>query len=111
MKRQVFFSFHYSNDCWRAGEIRNMGIVEDESLFSDNGWERVRLSSDSAIKAWINEEMYKRSCIIVLIGSETASRKWVQYEIECAWKLGKGIVGIYIDRLNDRINKRVRKNI
>ena len=38
-----------------------------------------------------------RSCVIVLIGTETASRKWVQYEIKEAWKRGKGIVGIYIN--------------
>ena len=33
-----------------------------------------------------------RSCVIVLIGTETASRKWVQYEIKEAWKRGKGII-------------------
>ena len=26
--------------------------------------------------------MYGRSCTIVLIGSETAGRKWIKYEIE-----------------------------
>ena len=43
-----------------------------------------------------------RSCVVVLIGSETASRKWVQYEIEQGWKRGKGVVGIYIHNLKDR---------
>lgn len=99
MKRQVFFSFHYSEDIWRVGQVRNMGIVESQRLFSDNGWEKVRLKSDSAIKAWIDSEMKMRSCVVVLIGNKTASRKWVQYEIEQAWKLGKGIVGIYIHNL------------
>lgn len=99
--RQVFFSFHYANDVWRAGQIRNMGIVEGQDFFSDNGWEKVRLKSEDAIKAWIDKEMKMRSCIVVLIGSETASRKWVNYEIEQAWKLGKGIVGIYVHNLKD----------
>ena len=99
MKRQVFFSFHYSEDVWRVGQVRNMGIVESQRLFSDNGWEKVRLKSESAIKAWIDSEMKMRSCVVVLIGNKTASRKWVQYEIEQAWKLGKGIVGIYIHNL------------
>ena len=35
-KRQVFFSFHYNNDNWRAGQIRNMGKVDSSSTFSDN---------------------------------------------------------------------------
>lgn len=42
-----------------------------------------------------------RSCVIVLIGTETASRKWVQYEIKEAWKRGKGIVGIYINFISN----------
>lgn len=99
MKRQVFFSFHYSEDVWRVSQVRNMGVVEGQDLFSDNGWEKVRLKNDAAIKAWIDKEMKMRSCIVVLIGSNTASRKWVQYEIEQAWRLGKGIVGIYIHNL------------
>lgn len=99
--RQVFFSFHYSNDAWRAGQIRNMGVVEGQEIFSDNGWEKVRLKSEDAIKAWIDKELKMRSCVVVLIGSETASRKWVQYEIEQAWRLGKGIVGIYVHNLKD----------
>ena len=32
-KRQVFFSFHYTNDNWRAGQIRNMGKVDGSSTF------------------------------------------------------------------------------
>ena len=28
-KRQVFFSFHYSRDSWRASQVRNMGKVSD----------------------------------------------------------------------------------
>ena len=30
-KRQVFFSFHYDNDNWRAGQVRNMGKMEEAS--------------------------------------------------------------------------------
>lgn|SRR5574344_415613 len=101
MKRQVFFSFEYLKDCWRASQVRNMGKVDNSSTFSDNDWETVRKESDLAIKRWINSEMEKRSCIVVLIGSTTSSRKWVKYEIEKAMELHKGIVGIYINNLKD----------
>lgn len=101
MKRQVFFSFHFSEDIWRVSQVRNMGVVESQKIFSDNGWEKVRLKSDSAIKAWIDREMKMRSCVVVLIGAKTATRKWVQYEIAQAWSMGKGIVGIYIHNLAD----------
>lgn len=50
-----------------------------------------------------------RSCVIVLIGTETASRKWVQYEIKEAWKRGKGIVGIYINKLKNSQGEQSQK--
>ena len=28
-----FFSFHYSEDVWRVGQVRNMGLVEGQDLF------------------------------------------------------------------------------
>lgn len=101
-KRQVFFSFEYQKDNWRASQVRNMGKVSDNSTFSDNDWEEVKEKTDDKIKEWINSQLQKRSCIIVLIGSTTANRKWINYEIEQAYKMEKGIVGIYIHNLKDR---------
>ena len=101
MKRQVFFSFQYKPDNWRAGMVRNMGKVDDSSTFSDNDWEEVRRKSDKDIEEWIEKQMKMRSCIVVLIGSTTSQSKWVKYEIERAYYLNKGIVGIYINKLED----------
>lgn len=109
MKRQVFFSFHFENDIWRVGQIRNIGVVEGQEIFSDNGWEKVRLKKDSDIEAWIDKELNMRSCVVILIGSETASRRWVRYEIEEAWKRGKGIVGIYINKLKNSQGEQSQK--
>ncbi len=108
-KRQVFFSFHFDKDIWRVGQVRNIGAVDGQEIFFDNGWEKVRLKSDTAIKAWIDSEMRMRSCIVVLIGTDTASRRWVQYEIEQAWRLGKGAVGIYIHGLEDYWGRQASK--
>lgn len=102
MKRQVFFSFEYRKDAWRASQVRNMGKVDKSSTFSDNDWEEVKWKSDSAIRKWIDEQMAMRSCIVVLMGATTSTRPWVKYEIEKAYELGKGIVGIRIDRLKDQ---------
>lgn len=101
-KRQVFFSFEYRKDVWRAAQVRNMGKVSDDSTFSDNDWEEVKYKSDSAIEKWIDEQMKERSCLVVLIGKSTSTRKWVKYEIEKAYELNKGIVGIYIHKLKDK---------
>lgn len=45
-KRQVFFSFHFDKDIWRVGQVRNIGAVDGQEIFFDNGWEKVRLKSD-----------------------------------------------------------------
>ena len=28
MTRKVFYSFHFDNDAWRAGQVRNIGVVD-----------------------------------------------------------------------------------
>jgi len=45
--------------------------------------------------------MAGKSCNVVLIGSGTAGRKWVDYEIGKAWNDKKGLVGVYIHGLKN----------
>ena len=99
--RQIFYSFHYDNDVMRVQQIRNIGSLDDNKPVSANQWEEVKMSGDSAIKKWIDDNMAYRSCVVVLIGSKTSERKWVKYEIEHAWKEGKALLGIYIHNLKD----------
>lgn len=100
-KRQVFYSFHYKPDAWRASQVRNIGVVEGNKPAPDNDWETITRSGDDAIKKWINEQMKYRSCTIVLVGKETANRKWINYEIIKSWNDGMGITGIYIHGLKN----------
>ena len=108
-KRQVFFSFEYNKDAWRASQVRNMGKVDNSSTFSDNDWEEVKEKTDAKIKEWIDNQMAKRSCLVVLIGATTSGRKWINYEIEKAYELNKGIVGIYIHGLKDENGNQTTK--
>ena len=85
----------------RVQQIRNMGVIDGNIPASPNNWETLKRSGDAAIEKWIDENMKYRSCVIVLVGSETANRKWVKYEIQKAWKDGKGLFGIYIHNLKD----------
>lgn len=50
-----------------------------------------------------------RSCLVVLIGATTSGRKWIKYEIEKAYELNKGIVGIHIHNLKDSQGKQTTK--
>jgi hypothetical protein len=97
--RKTFFSFHYAPDCWRASQVRNIGTVEGNEPVKDNEWETITKGGDPAIKKWIDGQLSGRSCAVILIGSATAGRKWINYEIEEAWNASKGVVGIHIHNL------------
>lgn len=100
-KRNCFYSFHYEPDNWRAATVRNIGTIDGNKPTTDNNWETIKKGGDAAIKKWIADEMQGKSCIVVLVGSHTADRKWINYEIVKGWDDGKGIVGIYIHGLKD----------
>ena len=101
MARKVFYSFHYDADNVRASQIRNMGVIEGNLLATDNDWETIKRGGERAIQNWIDNQLSGCSCTVVLIGAETAGRKWIKYEIEKSWNDGKGVLGIYIHNLRD----------
>lgn len=98
-RKPVFYSFHFNNDVMRVHQIRNIGALDGNAPVSPNDWERLKRSGDSAVKRWIDENMRYKRCLIVLVGSQTASRPWVRYEIEKAWNDGKAVIGVYIHNL------------
>jgi len=101
MARKVFYSFHYAVDAWRASQVRNMGVIEGNAPVSDNDWETVKKGGDAAIEKWIADQLTGKSCAVVLVGAETASRKWVIHEIQEAWNAKKGVVGVRIHNLKN----------
>jgi len=97
-KRQIFYSFHFDNDVMRVQQIRNMGLIDGDEPVSPNEWEKLQ-KKEGGVKKWIDDNMANRSCVVVLIGEETATRPWVKYEIEKAWKDKKGLLGIYVHNI------------
>jgi len=109
MARRAFYSFHYVPDNWRASQVRNMGVIEGNKPATDNDWETVKKGGAKAIQNWIDSQLKGRSCTIVLIGKDTAGRKWIDYEIEKSWNDGKGVLGIYIHNLKDSNGNKITK--
>ncbi|MGG5887526.1 TIR domain-containing protein [Falsiroseomonas sp. HC035] len=101
MARRVFFSFHFDGDFWRTQQVRNMGSLEGQSLCTANAWEEVKRKGDAAIERWIDDNMHGKSCVITLVGAQTASRPWVIHELSKGWNDGKGVLAIRVDRLLD----------
>ena len=101
MARRVFYSFHYKPDSSRAAQIRNIGAIEGNRPATDNDWEAVKKDGVAAIRKWIADQIKGRSCTIVLVGKDTAKRKWIKHEIIQSWNKGMGVVGIRIHGLRD----------
>lgn len=104
MARQSFFSFRYKADNWRAANIRSSWVTQDRKaagFFDAAKWEEVKKKKDSDIETWIDEQLKGTSVTVVLIGSDTAGKKWIDYEITASHKKGNGMLGIYIHKKKD----------
>ena len=101
MAKRIYYSFHYKPDVMRVAQVRNIGTLEANRPATDNDWETIASRQDTAIKAWITQQMKGRSCTVVLVGENTANRKWINYEIIKSWNDKMGIVGIYIHGLKN----------
>ncbi len=105
MARKVFFSFHYERDVMRVSQVRNSWVVrpgkEAQPFLDKAKWEEIKKKGDDAIQKWIEDQLNGTSVTVVLIGAETASRRWVKHEIKRSHELGKGMLGVYIHNVKD----------
>lgn len=108
MARKVFFSFHYERDIWRTNVVRNSGVVEGTAaagFYDASLWEEAKKKGDTEVKKLIDKGLVGTSVTAVLIGAETARRKFVNYEIEQSIARGNGLLGIYISGIKDQNGK------
>lgn len=104
LARKVFFSFHYDNDVNRARVVRNSWVIRGKSSagFIDKAeFEEIKRKGKSAVERWIDSQLSGTSVTVVLIGKETLSRPFVQYEIIESYKKGNPIIGIGIGKIKD----------
>jgi hypothetical protein len=108
--RNVFVSHHHKDDASVDGltgilagknyNIRNSSIrvkPENQKRLDQNK------ISDNTIKRLLRMKMSWASKVIVVIGKETHSRPWVNWEIKEAHRLGKPIVGVFENGLKDQV--------
>ena len=112
MARRVFFSFHHQKDSWRVSQVRNSWVTQKgtTNTFLDAAdWEAVQRKGEAAVKEWIDKQMLGTGVTVVLIGRETSTRSYVQYEIRQSIKKRKGLLGIYIHQIKDRKGRTTAK--
>ena len=100
--KQVFVSHHHADDehvSKLTDLLRRNGFEIRNSSIRAKPANRERLEkgmvSDETIRRLLRRKMAWASTVIVLIGHQTHSRPWVEWEIRKANELGKRIVGVY----------------
>ncbi|ULG71493.1 TIR domain-containing protein [Macrococcus brunensis] len=103
MSKRVFFSFHFDRDINRVMIVRNSHITKNEKRgFIDKAeFETIQRKGEIAVKSWIDKQLSGTSVTVVLLGSETLSRPYVQYEIIESYKKGNKIIAINICGIKD----------
>lgn len=99
--RNVFLS-HYHKDEANIQKLKDLlapkgYIIKNSSVESSKP---NKLKNTAAIKRLLRMRIHWAGTFICLIGPETHTRKWVDWEIEQANKKGKRIVGLYIRGAN-----------
>lgn len=116
MAHKVFVSYHHANDQQRANYLRDK-YGSNNTLIDRSLKDAYDTESDDVLYGLIRRNHLKDSTVtIVLIGSETANRKWVDWEIYSSLRpygdrSRNGLLAIYLpdagrtpERLQDNIN-------
>lgn len=108
--KHVFVSHHHKDDAsvdGLTGMLAGKGYQIRNSSIRVNPDNQKRLDtkqvSDRTIERLLRMKMRWASQVIVVIGKETHTREWVNWEIKMAHKLGKPIIGVYENRLMDKV--------
>lgn len=109
-KRKAFFSFHYA-DIMRVNNVRKSWefVTKDSTgslgFYDQSLWESRKRAGDESLKQLIREGVDSTSAVCVLVGAETAIRRWVRYEIARAVIDERGLLAVHINGLNHHLTK------
>lgn len=102
MARHTFFSFHYNNDVLRAHVLRNAWVTQDRAdagFFDKSAFEKAKNENPDSLKRFLTSKLQGTSVTCVCVGAHTFARPWVRYEIVRSVQLGKGLLGVRLDRV------------
>jgi hypothetical protein len=109
MAKKVYFAFDYEDvSDFRANVVRNHNFtegVEKAGYFDASVWEEAKKKEPSALKKLIDNALENTSVTVVLIGTGTYVRRWVQYEIVKSLRRGNRVVGIHINNIAGKDSK------
>src|ERR1017187_486399 len=105
MAKTVFFSFHYQRDIMRAQIVNQHHVTKGNyaaaGFFDGSLEEKAKKDGDEVVRKMINAGLNGCTVLCVLIGKETYTRRWVDYEILKSVELGMGVLGMCIHQIPD----------
>jgi hypothetical protein len=105
LARRTFFSFHYQEDVSRTQVVRNSWVTkedrEEAGFFDASVFESKKRAGDETLKRFLNEAFNGTTVTCVLIGSQTAFRPWVRYELVRSFQRGNGLFGIRVNNIKN----------
>ena len=109
--KNVFVSHHHKDDSsvdGLTGMVAGKGYQLRNSSIRVNPENQKRIDqkkvSDRTIERLLRMKMRWASQVVVVIGKETHTRSWVNWEIKMAHKMGKPIIGVYENGLKDQVD-------
>jgi hypothetical protein len=85
--------------------VRNHAVTknnaEDTGYVDKASRESIERQGEAAIKKWIGEQLSGTSVTVVLVGPETSSKKWVQYELQQSYARGNGLFAVTLHNIKD----------
>lgn len=110
MARSVFYSFCYGDDINRTMVVRNRWVTQGNQTISgiiDKAeFEKLKRTGDKAVYNWIDKQLEGTSVTVVLLGTNTLTRPFVQYEICESIKRGNAVIGVHIHNIKDMLTGR-----
>lgn len=107
MARNVFYSFCYSDDINRTMVVRNRWVTQGgqkaSGIIDKAEFEKIKKSGKQAVFDWIDAQLQGTKVTVVLIGTNTLDREFVQYEICQSIKRGNAILGVHINKIKDMV--------
>jgi hypothetical protein len=106
--KNVFISHHHEDD-QGVSDFTNLLAGKDYNIrnssirVKEKNKERLfqRQVSDDTIKRLIRMKMKFAGTVVVLIGTQTHQRDWVNWEIDEANRQGKRIIGVFLQGAKD----------
>ena len=82
-------------NAWKV--VRPDSLLAGRTFYDSSLWERRQIEDPETVKRVIREGVGYTSAVCVLVGTETATRRWVRYEIARAVIDKRGLLAVHLN--------------